>query len=134
MSIKMNVGISAAVITAAGAIAAALIGDHNNPVTSGSSVPSAPSTSVEGIGVVHVSRGVAAYVYGAPVSDGTSDRVGELSGGQQVEIVCTVQGPTITGTNGTSSVWDKVKFNQRYAYISDTELDTASDQPQAPSC
>jgi hypothetical protein len=144
MSTKMNVGVWTAVITAAGGIAAALIASYGHPgpeppgpepTLANSNSTSTSSTPTPGSGVIRVSAdSVAAYVYGSPVSDPTSDRVGELSDGQQVQIVCTVQGPTTTGSLGTSTVWDKIPYNHGDAYISDTEVATASNQPQARTC
>jgi len=129
-SIKANVGISTAVVTAVGGIITAWI--MHQPTPSPQTQNAAHSSAV---GHVHVSdSGVSAYVYDAPVEDGTTGRIGELSNGQLVEILCTVQGPEQTSTNGTSTVWDKITYNGRDGYLNDAEVNTNSDQAVAAPC
>src|SRR5262252_6325664 len=105
--------VTGAVISAAGAIAAALITIHS---TSGSSRPSAPSPT-DAPGTIQVPSGYQfAYAYSLPTANLTIDRVGELSKGTAVQIICTIQGPAIG--NG-DTLWDKIVLNSGSAYISD---------------
>lgn len=57
--------------------------------------------------------------------------VGQVSDGQKVTIICQVRGETITGTYGTTSLWDKIGAGQ---YISDAYVYTGSDGQVAPTC
>lgn len=57
--------------------------------------------------------------------------VGQVADGQKVTIICQVRGETITGTYGTTSLWDKIGAGQ---YISDAYVYTGSDGQVAPSC
>jgi hypothetical protein len=137
---KTNVAIWTAVIAAAATITAALITNRphgSDGHDSGSSVSTTTTTSLENHpnGVVHVPEDMtAAYVYVVPVRDLTRDRLGELSDGQQVEIVCTKQGPPVQAVNGTSTLWDKIKYDSGYGYISDATVDTGTNASVAPSC
>ncbi|WIY02895.1 hypothetical protein QRX60_03185 [Amycolatopsis mongoliensis] len=49
----------------------------------------------------------------------------------RVNIECYVQGDSVTGTFGTSTIWDRIGPNN---YVSDTYLQTGSDEPVAPLC
>ena len=125
---KVNVGIWTAVVTTVGGIITAWI-MHQPP-------PPAPTSSVAAaVGHVHVSNsGVSAYVYDSPVEDPAMGRIGELTNGMAVQIVCTEPGPAQTGSNGTSSLWDKIQYKQGYGYLNDAEVDTNSDLAVAPTC
>lgn len=57
--------------------------------------------------------------------------VGSVSDGQKVTIVCQVKGQSITGTYGTTSLWDKLGSG---GYISDAYVYTGSDGQVAPTC
>ncbi|ARU60241.1 metalloendopeptidase [Tumebacillus avium] len=57
--------------------------------------------------------------------------VGSVSDGQQVRIYCQTYGTTVTGTYGTSNVWNRIGTGQ---YISDTYVYTGSDGLVAPLC
>jgi hypothetical protein len=49
----------------------------------------------------------------------------------KVNIECYVQGDSVTGTFGTSTIWDRIGPDN---YVSDTYLQTGSDEPVAPLC
>ena len=49
----------------------------------------------------------------------------------KVNIQCYVLGDSVTGTFGTSTIWDRIGPNN---YVSDTYLQTGSDEPVAPLC
>src|SRR3954471_15608394 len=49
----------------------------------------------------------------------------------KVNIECYVVGDSVTGTFGTSTIWDRIGPNN---YVSDTYLQTGSDEPVAPLC
>lgn len=49
----------------------------------------------------------------------------------KVNIECYVQGDSVTGTFGTSTIWDRIGPDH---YVSDTYLQTGSDEPVAPLC
>lgn len=49
----------------------------------------------------------------------------------RVNIECYVEGDSVTGTFGTSTIWDRIGAGH---YVSDTYLQTGSDLPVAPHC
>ncbi|KDN20169.1 hypothetical protein [Amycolatopsis rifamycinica] len=49
----------------------------------------------------------------------------------KVNIECYVEGDTVTGKFGTGNIWDRIGPGH---YVSDTYLQTGSDQPVAPHC
>jgi hypothetical protein len=57
--------------------------------------------------------------------------VGQVSDGQKVTIVCQVKGESITGTYGTTTLWDKLGSG---GYVSDAYVYTGSDGQVAPTC
>jgi hypothetical protein len=125
--------VTGAVISAAGAIAAALITIHSTSghSTSGPSRSPAPSPTYAS-GTIQVPKGYQfAYVYSIPTADLTTDRVGELSQGTAVKIICTIQGEAIG--NG-DTLWDEIAFNSGSAYISDIFVFTGTSQPVMPAC
>jgi hypothetical protein len=144
VSTKANVGIGTAVVTTVGGIIIAWIMhqpaspsrlDHElvSTATPAVAVPSPPPPPA--VGHVHVSDGYDfAWVYDAPVEDGTTGQIGQLSNGRQVKIVCTKDGPAQTGSNGTSTLWDKIEYNGAYGFLNDAEVNTNSNQPVAPTC
>ena len=60
----------------------------------------------------------------------TSASVGSLSDGATVTITCQEQGPSISGTYGTTSLWDNVGAG----FVSDAYISTGSDGQVAPTC
>lgn len=57
--------------------------------------------------------------------------VGTRADGARVTIVCQTHGQTVSGTYGTSKVWDKIKSG---GYLSDALIKTGSDGLVAPLC
>lgn len=51
--------------------------------------------------------------------------------GERIDILCQVRGQKVTGTFGTSDLWDLIDFD---AYVSDAYVNTGSDRQVAPSC
>jgi hypothetical protein len=132
---KTNVAIWTAVIAAAATIIAALIANRHDGHDGGATTTTTAPPANPGIGVVRLPPNtISAWVYAVPVQDLTHDRIGELSDGQQVEIVCTRQGPAVTGTNGISTVWDRIKYGSGYGFIPDANLDTGTNAPTASAC
>ncbi|HWN70896.1 MAG TPA: hypothetical protein VNM90_24810, partial [Haliangium sp.] len=56
--------------------------------------------------------------------------VGTVADGAQVTITCQKRGESITGTYGTSTLWDKISGG----YIADAYVSTGSDGQVAPTC
>jgi Peptidase family M23/Bacterial SH3 domain len=54
-----------------------------------------------------------------------------VSDGQQITITCQVKGQSITGTYGTTTLWDKLSGG---GYISDAYVYTGTDGQIAPTC
>jgi hypothetical protein len=72
---------------------------------------------------------------GAPLTirrDATtnSEAIGSVANGAQVTIKCQKRGQSITGTYGTSTLWDKIGTG----YVSDAYVSTGSDGQVAPTC
>jgi hypothetical protein len=89
--------------------------------------PSSPGGATAVIGRVNTS-GADLTVRSGP---GTGFRaVGGVADGAQVRITCQVRGQSVTGTYGTSSLWDFVGTG----YVSDAFVSTGSDGPIAPTC
>jgi uncharacterized protein YraI len=57
--------------------------------------------------------------------------VGTLPGGSQVPIYCQTPGTTVTGTYGTSNIWDNISNGE---FISDAYVNTGSDGYVASRC
>jgi hypothetical protein len=134
MSKRRSTTVTAAIITAAGAIAAAIIAGviatHHPPNPSPTPTPTPSPTYA--IGTVEAPAGDQfAYLYSVPTADLLVDRVGEASNGTNMKIMCTVQGPAV-GDGDT--LWDKVAYNSGSAYISDQWLYTGTNQAVMPSC
>jgi hypothetical protein len=130
-STKANVGIWGTVVTTVGAIIIAVVANSGH---GGGSTTSTP-TPTPVAGVIQVPSGNDfLWVYGTPVGDPATDRIGQIAHGQQVQIACTVQGPAVQGTLGTTTVWDRIHFNTGYGFVNDSFVETPSDQPVAPSC
>lgn len=60
-----------------------------------------------------------------------SDAVGKRSDGARITIVCQTYGQRVTGTYGTTNIWDKVGSG---GYVSDAFIRTGSDGLVAPLC
>lgn len=56
--------------------------------------------------------------------------VGSVADGATVRITCQVRGASVTGTYGTSTLWDRVGAG----YVSDAYVSTGSDGQVAPTC
>jgi hypothetical protein len=130
MSKSINAAIVAAVIGAAGAIAAAVITSHGGSSSTSSSTPN-PSPTYEAGVIQTVNNEQYDYLYSAPTPNLLTDRVGEMSNGTNVQIICTVEGPAVA--NG-DTLWDKVVYNSGSAYISDYYVYTGSNQALMPAC
>lgn len=59
-----------------------------------------------------------------------SAAVGSVANGAQVTITCQKRGQSVTGTYGTSTLWDKINGG----YVSDAYVSTGSDGQVAPTC
>lgn len=138
--------IGAAVVTAAGGIVAAIITIHGHgtptptptPAPTSSPVPVATSSAIPGptqtpeAGTIQTVPGETFdYVYSEPTGDLVADRVGEVSNGTNVNIICTVQGPAVASGD---TLWDKIAYNSGSAYISDYYVYTGTNQAVMPSC
>ena len=73
--------------------------------------------------------GPALTVRAEPTSQ--SGAVGRRSDGARVTIVCQTYGQQVSGTYGTTKIWDKVKSG---GYVSDAYIRTGSDGLVAPLC
>ncbi len=60
----------------------------------------------------------------------SSAAVGSVADGAQVTITCQKRGESVTGTYGTSTLWDKVNGG----FIADAYVSTGSDGQVAPTC
>ncbi len=60
-----------------------------------------------------------------------SEAVGKRADGSTITIVCQTYGQQVTGTYGTTRIWDKVKSG---GYVSDAYIRTGSDGLVAPLC
>ncbi|PWK09021.1 M23 family metallopeptidase [Tumebacillus permanentifrigoris] len=59
--------------------------------------------------------------------------VGSVADGQSVTIYCQERGTSVTGTYGTTTLWDKISSTSNQ-YISDAYVYTGSDGQVAPTC
>jgi hypothetical protein len=62
----------------------------------------------------------------------TDAAVGSVANGSTVTISCQTTGTSVTGTYGTSNIWDKI--TSPVGYVSDTYIYTGSDGQVAPNC
>lgn len=60
----------------------------------------------------------------------SAEIVGSVADGAKVTISCQINGTTVTGTYGTSNLWDFIGNG----YVSDTYVNTGSDGQVAPTC
>ncbi|GAA3954645.1 hypothetical protein GCM10023085_41390 [Actinomadura viridis] len=88
-----------------------------------------PSAALAATGTVRTS-GPALTVRSGPGTGYTS--AGSVANGASVTITCQTRGTTVTGTYGTSSVWDKI--SSPAGYVSDAYVYTGSDGTVAPPC
>lgn len=82
-------------------------------------------------GTVNTTSGVSLTVRSGP---GTGySAVGSVADGAKVTIYCQTSGTTVTGTYGTSSIWDRIGSGQ---YVSDAYVYTGYDGyiPNVPRC
>jgi surface antigen len=80
-------------------------------------------------GTVSVANGFSLTVRRRP--NPNAKKVRKLPNGHGVIIACQLQGAQVTGTFGTSRLWDKLIHG---GYVSDTYINTGSDGRVAPSC
>jgi surface antigen len=111
---------AATMLAVAPAGAMPVCGDAGNPC------PTGPKTAP---GTVSVAAGYTLTVRAAPRSD--ARKVGKRKNGAHVVIVCQTNGDQVTGTFGTSTLWDKLA---RGGFVSDTYVATGSDGRVAPEC
>jgi surface antigen len=114
-------GVAATMAFGAGEAAAMPICD-----TAGTPCPTGPKTAP---GTVDVNAGWTLTVRNAPAAGAA--KVRELQDGAKVQIVCQIRGDQMTGTFGTSRLWDKLA---KGGYVSDTYINTGSDGRVAPNC
>ncbi|MBK3571208.1 SH3 domain-containing protein [Streptomyces sp. MBT62] len=57
--------------------------------------------------------------------------VGSLPGGSKVPIYCQTPGTTVTGTYGTTNIWDNISNGE---FVSDAYVNTGSDGYVADRC
>lgn len=62
--------------------------------------------------------------------DASSTAVGSVADGAKVQITCQINGTTVSGTYGTTSLWDYIGNG----YVSDAYVATGSDGQVAPTC
>ena len=80
-------------------------------------------------GVVHTTSGAALNIRATPST--TATIVGTVADGTSVSIDCQAVGSSVTGTYGTSTLWDHITGK---GYVSDTYTYTGSDGWVAPAC
>lgn len=84
-----------------------------------------------GVGTVNTTSGIALTVRSGP---GTGySAVGSVADGASVTIYCQTTGTTVTGTYGTSNIWDRIGTGR---FVSDTYVQTGYDGfiPSVPRC
>jgi hypothetical protein len=69
-----------------------------------------------------------------PEPDTALPSVGHVADGTALHIECTTYGQTIAGGGGTTSLWDRVTYNGVTGYVTDSRINTGTNQPVAPSC
>jgi uncharacterized protein YraI len=60
----------------------------------------------------------------------TTSAVGSVADGARVTITCQKHGQTVSGTYGTSSLWDHISGG----FVADAFVSTGSDGQVAPTC
>lgn len=79
------------------------------------------------VGTVNTS-GLALTIRSAPSTD--ASKVGSVADGAKVNITCQKNGSQVTGTYGTTTLWDFIGDG----YVSDAYVSTGSDGQVAPTC
>ncbi|ANP48688.1 uncharacterized protein YraI [Streptomyces griseochromogenes] len=93
-------------------------------------IVSAPATaSAAGLRYYPVAPGVRLNVHMGPGTDYNIVRL--LPEGAQVHIYCQAPGTKVTGTYGTSTIWDNIDNGE---YVSDAYVKTGSDGYVAARC
>ena len=62
-----------------------------------------------------------------------SSVVGSVANGSQVDLFCYRRGQKVTGTYGTSDIWNKISKNSNQ-FVADVYVYTGSDNPIVPAC
>jgi hypothetical protein len=89
----------------------------------------APPAVVHKVGIVDVAPGQTLGVRYIPRQNATQYR--QLPDGAKALITCQTRGSKVSGTFGTSRIWDHLK---RGGYVSDAYVYTGSDGRVAPPC
>lgn len=63
-----------------------------------------------------------------------SDAPDGVPDGQNVDILCTMEGDTVTFGGNTSALWDGVSINNVVGFIPDVHVNTGTTQPAMPNC
>lgn len=87
------------------------------------------TSTTNATGTVNTVSGVSLNVRARPTTE--SAIVGSVADGQRVTIYCQTRGQTITGTYGTSSLWNRIGTGR---FIPDAYTYTGSDDRVAPNC
>ncbi|MEO6704137.1 MAG: hypothetical protein ABI140_14100 [Jatrophihabitantaceae bacterium] len=124
MSITTTRGLGSAVRRVAIAVPAAVV-----LLASASAILPAVSYAASATGKVNTS-GINLNVRATPSTGGTV--VGSLADGASITIDCQTYGSTVSGTYGTTNIWDHVPA--KGGYVSDTYVYTGSDTLVAPLC
>ena len=91
--------------------------------------PCPPPPKVHAVGTVNVADGWTLGVRAIPRSGARQIR--QLADGAKALIVCQTRGSRVTGTYGTTRLWDRLKHG---GYVSDAYVYTGSDGRVAPPC
>jgi hypothetical protein len=91
--------------------------------------PPPPQTVVHKVGIVDVAPGQTLGVRYVPRQNATQYR--QLPDGGKALITCQTRGSKVTGTFGTSRIWNHLKNG---GYVSDAYVYTGSDGRAAPPC
>ncbi|MEU3982615.1 peptidase [Streptomyces sp. NPDC026672] len=95
----------------------------------GSAATASAATASSALRYYPVAPGVQLSVRSGPGTNYGVVRV--LAIGAQVPIFCQSPGTTVTGTYGTSNIWDNIANGE---YVSDAYVQTGSDGYIAPRC
>lgn len=90
---------------------------------------SSSGTPTTGTGTINTESGIALTVRSGPGTGYSS--VGTIADGTRVTIYCQAKGTSVTGTYGTTTLWDKIGDGR---YVSDAYVYTGSDGQVAPTC
>lgn len=97
-----------------------------------SQLPTRSPAPLAGIAAAVTGAGDSSLVLnGAPGAGGLVD----FPDGTVVLLLCYREGPRVTGPNGTTPVWNRVRVpDGRTGYMSDAYVDTGSSGPVVPHC